>query len=146
MFMWSAESVNKGMWTATELSGAKMRSWHRQYQSSISNTMAILLENWTIEETSGYKPLTTFYTDFSIAEKFGVDGIKSTYQVAFSSWKNNYKYLTELAMVLNWKCWRWYEVNNEYSILYTELYHQLDDWIFDNLTGEELEYYISTTD
>lgn len=108
--------------------------------------MAIILENWTIEETTGYKPLTTFYTDFSIAEKFGLDGIKSTYQVAFSSWQNNYKYLTELAMVLNWKCWRWYEVNNEYSILYTELYHQLDDWIFDNLTGEELEYYISTTD
>ncbi len=108
--------------------------------------MAILLENWTIEETTGYKPLTTFYTDFSIAEKFGVDGIKSTYQVAFSSWKNNYKYLTELAMVLNWKCWRWHEVNNEFSILYTELYHQLDDWIFDNLSGEELEYYISTTD
>ena len=108
--------------------------------------MAILLENWTIEETTGYKPLTTFYTDFSIAEKFGLDGIKSTYEVAFRSWKNNYKYLTELAMVLNWKCWRWYEVNNEYSQLYTELYHQLDDWIFDNLTGEELEYYISTTD
>ena len=49
-------------------------------------------------------------------------------------------------MVLNWKCWRWYEVNNEYSQLYTELYHQLDDWVFDNLSGEELEYYISTTD
>ena len=29
---------------------------------------------------------------------------------------------------------------------YTELYHQLDDWVFDNLSGEELEYYISTTD
>ena len=146
MFMWSAESVSRGMWAAMKLSRAKMRSWHKQYQSSISNTMAILLENWTIEETTGYKPLTTFYTDFSIAEKFGLDGIKSTYQVAFRTWKTNYKYLTELAMVLNWKCWRWYEVNNEYSQLYTELYHQLDDWVFDNLSGEELEYYISTTD
>ena len=33
------------------------------------------LENWTIEEMTGYKPITTFYTDFSIADKFGTKGI-----------------------------------------------------------------------
>ena len=108
--------------------------------------MAIVLENWTIEEQTGYKPITTFYTDFSIADKYGVSGIKSTYENAFNSWKNNYKYITELAMVLNWKCWRWYQVNDEYSRLYTELYHKLDEWIFNNLKGEELDYYIQTTD
>lgn len=88
MFMWSAESVSRGMWAAMKLSRAKMRSWHKQYQSSISNTMAILLENWTIEETTGYKPLTTFYTDFSIAEKFGLDGIKSHLSSCLSYMEN----------------------------------------------------------
>ena len=108
--------------------------------------MTIILENWTIEEQTGYKPITTFYTDFSIADKFGVSGIKSTYENAFRSWKNNYKYITELAMVLNWKCWRWYQINDEYSRLYTDLFHQLDEWIMNNLKGEELDYYIQTTD
>lgn len=108
--------------------------------------MGIVLENWTIEEQTGYKPITTFYMDFSIADKFGVNGIKSTYENAFRSWKNNYKYITELAMVLNWKCWRWYQVNDEFSRLYTDLYYKLDEWIFNNLKGEELDYYIQTTD
>jgi hypothetical protein len=108
--------------------------------------MGIVLENWTIEEETGYKPITTFYTDFSIADKFGLSAIQDTYNRAFAGWKNNYKYITELAMVLNWKCWRWYQVNDDFSRLYTELFHQVDEWIMDNLKGEELDYYISTTD
>ena len=57
--------------------------------------------NWNIEELTGYKPVTTFYQDFSIAEKYGIDGIKDTYQRAFEEWKDDYKFLTELVMVLN---------------------------------------------
>lgn len=104
------------------------------------------LENWTIEEETGYKPITTFYMDFSIADKFGLQAIQDTYNRAFEGWKSDYKYITELAMVLNWKCWRWYEVKDDYSRLYTELFHKLDEWIFNNLRGEELEYYIRITD
>ena len=104
------------------------------------------LENWTIEEETGYKPITTFYMDFSIADKFGLEAIQDTYNRAFEGWKSDYKYITELAMVLNWKCWRWYEVKDDYSRLYMELFHKLDEWIFNNLREEELEYYIRTTD
>ena len=104
------------------------------------------LENWTIEEETGYKPITTFYMDFSIADKFGLEAIQDTYNRAFEGWKSDYKYITELAMVLNWKCWRWYEVKDDYSRLYTELFHKLDEWIFNNLQGEELDYYIRITD
>lgn len=106
----------------------------------------MVIENWNIEEETGYKPLTTFYTDFSIADKFGLSAIQNTYIRVFAEWKSNYKYITELAMVLNWKCWRWHQVNNDYSRLYTTLFWQLDEWIMDNLKGEELDYYIRTTD
>lgn len=108
--------------------------------------MGIKLENWNIEAVTGYKPITTFYLDFSIADKFGKSAIQDTYDRAFAAWKKNCKYITELVMVLNWKCWRWYEVNDEYSQLYKELYEKLNDWCFDNLEGEELEYFIETTD
>ena len=111
----------------------------------IKNTM-MKLENWTIEEMTGYKPITTFYTDFSIADKFGTKAILETYQTAFREWKHDYKYLTELAMVLNWKIWRWYEKNDEYTKVYDKLWRELDQWCIDNLKGEELEYYYKTTD
>ena len=104
------------------------------------------LENWTIEKMTGYKPITTFYTDFSIADKFGTKAIFETYQTAFREWKHDYKYLTELAMVLNWKIWRWYEKNDEYTKVYDKLWRELDQWCIDNLKGEELEYYYKTTD
>ena len=59
------------------------------------------LEEWRIEELTGYQPITTFYMDFSIADKFGINAIKDTYQRAFTEWNHDYKYMTELAMVLN---------------------------------------------
>jgi hypothetical protein len=106
----------------------------------------IKLENWTIQEETGYKPITTFYTDFSMADKFGLDAIKDTYKRAFNEWKSNYKYITELCMVMNWKCWAWYRRDIKKSELYGNLYYELDDWCRNNLKGEELDYYYQTTD
>jgi len=109
--------------------------------------MGLTLKNWRIEELTGYKPLTTFYLDFSIADVFGVDAVKDTYTRAFKEWKTNSKYLTELVMVLNWKCWEHYNAkNNELSELYSSMYYELDDWCLNNLKGSELNYYIHTTD
>ena len=36
------------------------------------------IEDWSIEELTGYQPITTFYTDFSIVDKFGINAIKET--------------------------------------------------------------------
>lgn len=104
------------------------------------------LENWRIEELTGYKPQTTFYTDFSIADKFGVKAIKDTYSNAFNSWKDNVVYVTELCMVLNWKLHRWYNVKDEYAKVYNDLYLKLDEWCMENLKGDDLDYFLSTTD
>lgn len=89
---------------------------------------------------------TTFWMDFSIADAFGVDAIQDTFNRAFEGWKSNYKYLTELAMVLNHKCCDWYEKNNTYSELYSDLYYQVRDYAYDNLKGEELDFYYRVTD
>lgn len=108
--------------------------------------MEIQLENWNIEAVTGYKPLTTFYLDFSIADKFGLNAIQDTFDTAFREYENNYKYITELVMVLNWKIWRWYKHDDDYAKLYNTLWEKLDEWCMDNLKGEELDYYIQTTD
>ena len=104
------------------------------------------IENWRIEELTGYKPVTTFYTDFSIADKFGIGAIEDTFNRSFCMWQHNYQYVTELAMVLNWKIWRWHNVNDEYARLYDKLWRQVDEWCIENLKEEDLEYYYKTTD
>ena len=101
---------------------------------------------WAIEALTGYKPKTTFYMDFSIADGFGAAAIKDTFNRAFEGWKNNTEYLTELVMVLNWKIWEHYERNDYYASIYSELYERANDWAQDNLTGDDLKYFYETTD
>ena len=95
---------------------------------------------------NGYQPITTFWTDFIIADMFGLSAIQDTYNRAFNEWKNNYKYLTELVMILNWKIWSHYEKNREYAELYNKLWKEADAYAIENLKGEELSYFYQTTD
>ena len=104
------------------------------------------MERWNVEAFCGYKPKTTFWEDFVIAEHFGVKAIKDTYKRAFENWKDDYEYLTELVMVLNHKIWRWYGVNDKYAELYNDLWAKTDAYACDNLKDEELSYFLRTTD
>lgn len=108
---------------------------------------------WPVEQMTGYKPFTTFWQDFSIADRYGVNGIKSTFTKAFREWKDNYKYLTELSMVLNHKIGYFYDQNkpmdarcNRIAMLYSALWEQVNDYAYDTLQGDELHYYYRITD
>ena len=98
------------------------------------------------ELLNAYEPKTTFWMDFSIADKFGINAIKDTYKRAFNEWKDNHVYLTELVMVLNHKIWQWYETNDAIARLYDTLWREADLWVQENLKGEELEYFYRITD
>ena len=95
---------------------------------------------------NGYELKTTFYNDFSIADRFGTSAILDTYKCAFHDWKNNYEYLTELVMVLNWKIWQYYQTNTKYAELYNKLLEKADAYACENLKGEALDYFYRTTD
>lgn len=41
---------------------------------------------------NGYETKTTFWEDFSIADAFGADAIKDTFDRSFKNWKNNYEF------------------------------------------------------
>lgn len=103
-------------------------------------------EVWNIEALCGYKPKTTFWNDFYIAEQFGESAIKDTFNRAFDEWKGNVVYLTELAMVMNHKVWRYHGVNEAYASLYTRLWEKVDEYACENLRDEDLTYYLRTTD
>ena len=90
--------------------------------------------------------LTTFKKDFTIADRFGLNAIKDTFRNAFD-WRDNYKYLTELVIVLNHKIWEHYENGNEkYAELYNELWEKADRYACNYLEGKEAEYFFEMTD
>ena len=96
---------------------------------------------------SGYSAKTTFWDDFTIADKYGKDAIEDTYERAFKEWKSDHIYLTEFVMVLNWKCWEHYENGNiEFSELYSKLFYKAQNYAHSHLKGDELSYFLRTTD
>lgn len=104
-----------------------------------------IVKNWNIEEVTGYKPITTFYQDFSIADQFGINAINDTFNRTFNEWKNNYQFLTELVMVLNWKIYEHYENNNQYAKLYDSLWRKADSYAIENLKESEVNYFYDIT-
>lgn len=106
----------------------------------------ISLPVWNVEEITGYKPITTFWSDFSMAEKFGTEAVKDTFKRAFDEWKDDYRFLTELVMVLNHKIWMWYERNENLGSVYNDLWEEADRYACENLQGKELDYFYQTLD
>ena len=100
---------------------------------------------WNIEAELGYKPITTFWMDFSIAEQYSKAGVIDTFRRAMKDWKHNYKYLTELVMVLNHKIAQHHRTFPELANLYHQLFEQAELYALENLKGEELQYYYDTT-
>lgn len=96
---------------------------------------------------NGTESKTTFWSDFSIADAFGVKAIKDTYKRAFDEWKTNVEYLTELVIVLNLKCWdHYYKGHQQISELYSDLYYKAHGYAQSHLKGKDFEYYFNMTD
>lgn len=99
----------------------------------------------------GYKPKTTFWGDFGVADVFvknkqEPNAIQDTYDRAFKEYKDDKIYGTELAMVLNHKIWEWFKKDKAIATIYDKLWKELDAYIMDNWKGENLSYYLQTTD
>ena len=109
--------------------------------------MSFTIIDWNIEEMTGYKPITSFYRDFSIADKFGKSAILYTYKGIEKNLKSlHYTYITELTMVLNWKIWQHYEKDDSIARLYNDLWQKMCMYVEENFNEDELKYYYRTTD
>lgn len=98
-----------------------------------------------------YEPCTTFWQDFTIADRFvdvEKDPIGDTYKKALEYAKLDYKYFTELVLVLNHKCWQHHgEGNIKLSKLYSDLYYKTDDLFYETFEDAEARrYYVRTLD
>ena len=99
------------------------------------------------ESMCGYTQRTTFWDDFTIAEKFGVSAIKDTYKNAFTSWKTDVVFITELVLVLNWKMLYMDEKHmTEKSVMYYKCWVELSNWCERHLEAGAYEYFLNVTD
>lgn len=90
---------------------------------------------------------TTFNMDFSIADRFGIKAVKDTYKRAFKEWKKDIRYLAELTLALNRKCWEhFYKGNEELSKLYADYFYEVKNYAYENFNGDDIEFYFNVTD
>lgn len=101
---------------------------------------------WGITDMYGYEPITDVYADLGRAENYGLSGVIDAYVTALGNYRDNYKTLTELVMALNWKSHEHTADNPVLSELYDTLFFSLRKYALNNLEGEELRYFIATTD
>lgn len=96
----------------------------------------------------GYEALTTFWLDFSIAEGFGQKAVQETYDNAVKSWGDDYKYMTEMALVLNHKGWVLYKIHPQFAKFYFDLWEKHNDYVFEHFKENEeaISYFLEVTD
>ena len=108
-------------------------------------------ETWwraLLNTASGYEPKTTFFADLSIADCFGENGVRDTYNRVIQEWGNNIEYMTEFVLCLNHKIWQLYEVNEPLARIYDELWRKASRFVEENknFSKEDLSYYFQVID
>lgn len=85
------------------------------------------------------------------AEKFGENQIIEWAKEQYEQIKNDVAAMAAFVMVLNHKCWYWYDKGNEeLSKIYSDLYYKYDylewNWLEAHGTEEEKHWYFKTLD
>ena len=111
----------------------------------LTNPFMAYAEVPTIAREVGYEMKTTYWGDFRVCG-YNIDAIKDTYKRALLLAKEDRIYGTELAMVLNWLMWFYADTNDKVARVYQDLWADLDGYIVNNWKGEDLSYYLRTTD
>ncbi len=91
---------------------------------------------------------TTFWFDFSVADKFGKGAVKDTYNNGLEYAQTDVHYYAEFVLVLNHKIWQHYKAGNKaMATLYDELWRKADRNAYNVFTGEEEQaIYFNMTD
>ena len=101
-----------------------------------------------LSQFTDYRPITDYWRRFSIADMQGEAEILALYEQVFSECKTNYKYLTELVMVLNHRMWLYHHTHGNKRLieLYSSLWERADQYACTYLKDEELSYFYRVTD
>lgn len=95
----------------------------------------------------GYTRKSTFFSDLSIAEWYGVKEVEDTIRRVVKNWFEDTEMFTEFVMCINHKSWEHYQRQNaELAQLYSEKFYELKDLVYEKWDREALDYFYKTTD
>lgn len=97
-------------------------------------------------QSVGKERKTTFYSDLSIAECFGVEGVCDTYERVMESWGDDLEYMCEWVIALNQKIWQHNETNAGVAKVYDKLWKQADEYCMNHFKGDDLTAYLRYVD
>jgi hypothetical protein len=107
-------------------------------------SMEICFENFL--NAVGKERKTTFFSDLSIAEWYGIDSVKDTYKRVVASWKDDVVYMSEFVIALNQKIWQHYETDRKLAKVYNDLWIECDDFCREHFEDDDLSYYFEYID
>ena len=113
--------------------------------------------NFEMNLREDYKRITTYTSDFSIAEWCvpveGMSAIADTLKNALDNWHDNIEWFAEILLVVNLKSWEHAaRHNNEYGKMYSELFYMVQALYFDWFDSDNkqhdkaMEYYYDYVD
>lgn len=95
---------------------------------------------------------TDYATKLDFAERHGKKAVRDKAKELFEDAKDSIIKITELVLVLNWKAWEW-EKSESYDTIareltgtYSDLYEKYDNYVLSHFTGDDLVYFLETTD
>lgn len=97
----------------------------------------------------GHERKTTFFSDLSIAECHGEDGIRDTYNRVMQEWMDDLVFITEFIVCLGLKASQWDSLGNSvFSELYAHLFDVASDAFYRHYecNEEACDYFFQMTD
>lgn len=105
-----------------------------------------------LAEIGGYTRKYTFFSDLAIAECYGIDAIKDTYNRIMKEWIGNRDAICEALISINYKSWRFAEEPDKQDLVefYSELYYKALDEVVkyyeENDRNDDLAYIFGVLD
>lgn len=105
-----------------------------------------------LAEIGGYTRKYTFFSDLAIAECYGIDAIKDTYNRIMKEWIGNRDAICEALISINYKSWRFAEEPDKQDLVefYSELYYKALDEVVkyyeENDRNDDLVYIFGVLD
>lgn len=97
-------------------------------------------------QSVGKERKTTFFSDLSIAECYGINAVKETYRDVMRSWGDDLDFMCEWVICLNQKIWQHYDKQRELAKVYDDLWRKADDYCREHFKGEDLRKYYDYID
>lgn len=103
------------------------------------------MTTWNIEKLTGYKPKTDAW-EYLTAHREDISEEICELWLSRYGRRKNIVFYTEFVMALNWKIWELADLDEQTARKFDSLWKKYDSQAFDLFKGEDIAYYLQTTD